>query len=127
MTENAHHTDKAANPFKHHLRLKRPCKNCPFLKEGAIELMEGRLEGIISDLMTNDHSTFMCHKTVHSKRGGDWSDDGEYTPSGEESMCAGAAAYLMKHGRPSVGMRVAFITRQASPDDWDEAQQLIID
>lgn len=52
------------DPLKHHYRLKRPCSNCPFLKEGAIELAPGRLHGIIEQLTSDDHSTFPCHKTV---------------------------------------------------------------
>ncbi|MGX4925847.1 hypothetical protein ACUYF2_24335 (plasmid) [Escherichia coli] len=93
-----------------HLRLKKPCANCPFRKEGAIELAPGRLEGIINDIVENDMTTFHCHKTVHSKSGGEWDEEGNYAPSGQESMCAGAAAYLMKIGRPTVAMRIAFGT-----------------
>nr|WP_206770516.1 hypothetical protein [Pseudomonas mohnii] len=107
--------------------MKKPCANCPFLKEGAIPLSRGRLEGIISTLIEDDHSTFQCHKTVHSKRGGNWDDEGNYEPSGHESMCAGAAAYLMKKGRPTVGMRFAFATGDASPNDWDSAREVVID
>jgi len=116
-----------ANPFKQHLRLKRPCANCPFLKQGAIELAPGRLDGIIAGLIKDDRSTFQCHKTVHSARGGEWDDEGNYIPSGHESMCAGAAAYLMKRKRPTVGMRIAFAMGVASPDDWDDAQALTIE
>lgn len=83
------------DPFKHHLRLKRPFANCPFLKKGAIELAPGRLEGITRDLVEDDHTPFQCHKTVHSARGGKLDEDGSYTASGHEAMCAGAAAYLM--------------------------------
>ena len=50
------------NPIKQHFRLKKPCANCPFLKEGAIPLSRGRLEGIISTLIEDDQSTFQCHK-----------------------------------------------------------------
>lgn len=71
-----------------HLRLKKPCANCPFRKEGAIELVPGRLEGIINDIVENDMTTFHCHKTVHSKSGGEWDEEGNYAPSGQESMCA---------------------------------------
>lgn len=39
-------------------RLKRPCENCPFLKEGAIELRPGRLQGIIDGLVNDDMSNF---------------------------------------------------------------------
>ena len=72
------------NPIKQHYRLKKPCANCPFLKEGAIPLSRGRLEGIISTLIEDDHSTFQCHKTVHSKRGGNWDvgADGKLTHRG---------------------------------------------
>jgi hypothetical protein len=115
------------DPFKHHLRLKRPCSNCPFLKEGAIPLQPGRLEGIVSDLVENDSSTFQCHKTVHSARGGDWDGEDNYTPSGHEAMCAGAAAYLMNRDRPTQIMRVAFALGAATPTDWDNSKALIID
>lgn len=115
------------DPLANHLKLKRPCANCPFLKEGAIDLRPGRLEGIIDDLLENDYSTFQCHKTVHSRIGGSFDEDGNYNASGKESMCAGAAAYLMKKGRPTVGMRVAFVTGAAKPTDWDESQALVID
>jgi hypothetical protein len=115
------------NLFQPHLRLKRPCANCPFLKQGAIELAPGRLDGIIAGLIEDDHSTFQCHKTVHSARSGEWDDEGTYTPSGHESMCAGAAAYLMKHKRPTVATRVAFAMGVASPADWDDAQAMTIE
>lgn len=114
-------------PVAHHLRLKRPCANCPFLRRGAIELAPDRLQGIIDGLLADDCSTFQCHKTVHGPRGGRWDDEGHYTPSGDEAMCAGAAALLMKRGRPTVLMRLAFISGQASPDQWDPAYSEIID
>ena len=116
------------NDLNRSLRLKRPCANCPFLKVGAIELAPGRLDGIIDSLTTNDFQTFQCHKTVHSPRGGTWDEEGEtYTASGHESMCAGAAAYLMKHQRPTVEMRLGFVTGTAKPTDWDDAMSLVID
>lgn len=118
--------ETTVNPSGHYVRLKRPCSNCPFLKQGGIELHPGRLEGIISGLLKDDHSTFPCHKTVHSSRGGKWNDEGEYKASGHEAMCAGAAAYLMKHKRPTVEMRLAFAWGLATPNDWDEAQELTI-
>ena len=90
-------------------------------------MQPGRLEGIVETLLNDDHSTFHCHKTVHSKRGGEWDDDGCYQPSGNEAMCAGAAALLMKRGRPSVGMRIAFVTGDAKPNQWDHLFSEIID
>lgn len=114
------------DPIEKQFRLKRPCHNCPFLKEGAIELAEGRLEGIIDGLMRDDHSTFHCHKTVHSKRGGEFDDEGNYTPSGHEAMCAGAAATLMKKGRPNIAMRLAFMTKAIPVTHWDDSKDLVI-
>lgn len=118
-----------SNPIRTHYRLKKPCANCPFLRDrkAAIQLEPGRLQGIVESLLENDRSTFSCHKTVHGPRGGEWDDEGKYHPSGAEAMCAGAAAFLMAHGRPTVGMRLAFITGDASSTDWDAIQELVID
>lgn len=110
-----------------HYRLKRPCNNCPFLKSGAIELAPGRLEGIVNGLMEDDHSTFQCHKTVHSRNGGEFDDDGEYHASGNEAMCFGAAAYLMKAGRPTVGMRLAMVTGAVPKSFWEDKVSEIIE
>lgn len=108
-------------------RLKKPCANCPFLKEGAIHLSPGRLDGIIDNLIVNDHSNFMCHKTVHSRNGGEFDDNGDYHASGREAMCAGAAAYLMKKGRPTIGMRIALMSKSLPVSHWDEAKDQVID
>lgn len=115
------------NPFAHHLRLKRPCKNCPFRVEGAIELEPGRLQGIIDGLLMDDMSTFQCHETTHGRRGGEWDDEGGYTPSGDEAMCAGAASLLIKRGRPTVAMRMAFVMGVAKPQQWDSIANLVIE
>lgn len=115
------------SPIKTHFRLTKACSNCPFRKKGAIELAPGRLEGIVDELLSNDASSFPCHKTVHCSKGGDFDEEGEYIASGHESMCAGAAAYLMKVGRPTIGMRLAFFTKEITPSNWDAAMGEIID
>jgi hypothetical protein len=100
-----------------YFKLRKPCSNCPFLKDGAIELNPGRVEGIIEDLLVDDHSSFYCHKTVHNdKSGGEWDEEGEYHATGKESMCAGAMIYLEKVGRPNVPMRLGRAYRIYSPD-----------
>jgi hypothetical protein len=115
-------------PYHNLFSLRRPCGNCPFLKDGAIELAPGRLAGIIETLVTDDHSTFYCHKTVHNCRtGGDWDEDGDYVASGQESTCAGALIFLEKLGRPSVGMRVGRVLRMYSPDDLAPHFDAVID
>lgn len=111
-----------------HFKLKKPCPNCPFLKEGAIELHPDRLPSIIEDLIKDDHSTFHCHKTVHNERtGGDWSEDGEYASSGRESMCAGAMIYLEKVGRPTVGMRLGRSLKVYDPELLKPSFDAVID
>lgn len=111
-----------------HFKLKRPCENCPFLKVGAIELLPGRLEGIIDDLVSDDHTSFQCHKTVHNKRtGGEYDEDGKYTASGRESMCAGAMIYLEKLGRPSVAMRLGRVWGIYDPERLKDSFEDVID
>jgi hypothetical protein len=94
------------------LDMKRPCANCPFRREGAIELRPGRLEDIIAGLADDDGSNFYCHKTVHGPHGGTFVDtddeDGErYQASGGESACMGAVAYMLRAGLPSAAIRIA--------------------
>ncbi|RGE40957.1 hypothetical protein DZC30_19610 [Comamonas testosteroni] len=63
---------------------KRPCANCPFRCDGAgIPLRPGRVEGIVSDLLTDDQQTFVCHKTLDRER----------------MTCAGAVGLMSKLGR----------------------------
>lgn len=107
-----------SRPYEKLFKLRGPCANCPFRKQGAIELAPGRLDGIVETLVSDDRSTFHCHKTVHNGRtGGEWSDEGHYTSSGHESMCAGAMIYLEKLGRPTVAMRIGRVLGMYSPDD----------
>ncbi len=120
----------STDPFARFFALRKPCANCPFRREGAIELMPGRLEGIVNDLLEDDTSTFTCHKTLKSAPEPADEDDGMLQRRAYqegEKMCAGAAAYLMKQGRPSVGMRYALITGSIPSDHWTGAEPLVID
>jgi hypothetical protein len=91
-------------------RMKKPCGNCPFLKEGAIDLAPGRLQGIVEHLHASDENSFWCHETVHNDRtGGEFDDDtGEYRSSGREAHCSGAAIFLQKQQMQSKWMRIAY-------------------
>ena len=101
--------------------LKKPCGNCPFRNdEGAIKLAPGRVEDIIQELLTDDWKSFHCHKTVYSQKGGFHDGDGNYLPSGNEKMCAGAMAVLHKLGRPSIGMRIAMVTNELTTQELDQ-------
>ncbi|MPQ69245.1 hypothetical protein [Pseudomonas sp. MWU12-2323] len=122
-----------ADPFASYFQLKKPCANCPFRKVGAISLMPGRVEGIIESLISNDHESFTCHKTLNNTSVDDEDDLEEHESEKPrsirdgEKMCAGAATYLMKAGRPSIGMRYAIITGSISKDHWASAESLVID
>ncbi|MGN7104855.1 hypothetical protein ACTHR6_24805 [Ralstonia holmesii] len=111
-----------------HFKLHKPCKNCPFRKVGAIELAPGRFEGIVKQLVEDDHSTFLCHETVHNERsGGDWSDEGEYSATGRESMCAGAMILLEKLGRPTVAMRLGRVLGEYDPARLEASFEAVIE
>lgn len=123
-----------ADPFAAYFRLKSPCSKCPFRKDTPIELRPGRLEGIVVDLLANDRSTFTCHNTLSDSRnidGADDCEDAENSPAIDyrngEKMCAGAAAYLMKVQRPSVGMRYAMHSGSIGFDHWAKAVETVID
>jgi hypothetical protein len=72
--------------------MKRPCANCPFQREGAIELRPGRVQGILENLLEDDRNCFVCHKTVGSK---------------DPSACMGALSVQWKAGRIPITARLA--------------------
>ncbi|WP_175857920.1 hypothetical protein [Burkholderia anthina] len=110
-------------------RMKKPCGNCPFLKDGAIALAPGRLQGIVEHLYASDENSFWCHETVHNDRiGGDFDDEtGEYRSSGKEAHCAGAAIFLQKQGMSSKWMRIAYATGTLDFQQICEQAEKIID
>lgn len=121
-------TTDTKDPFSHFYRLKKPCKNCPFLKRGAVELRPGRLNGIVQGLEQDDSRVFLCHKTLRPDDDLEGADEHRRIDyEGGEAMCSGAAAYLMKVGRPTITMRAGFIFKAIYPDHWDAAKDMIID
>ena len=93
------------------LNLKKPCKNCPFLKVGAIELRRGRVDAIARGLIEDDTNPFLCHKTVYSKKSDGVTvehEDGSttYQPGKKDSVCAGSMVFLLKARSPNVAMRM---------------------
>ncbi|MFK4131934.1 hypothetical protein ACI2KR_06520 [Pseudomonas luteola] len=113
--------------LKKSLRLKKPCVNCPFLKEGAIHLRKGRLEGITQALIDDDGMDFPCHKTTMASKGGTFDDEGNYVSSGHEAICAGAIAYQLKAASQSVRLRMGVALGVVKLSDWDEARRVTID
>lgn len=91
------------------------CSNCPFRKEGAIELRPGRVEGIIAHLLGRDYNVFPCHKTTHGA-------------AKEESACMGALAYMHHvHHMLPVAARFAIHTGDLSLSDLAKAAPLLRD
>jgi hypothetical protein len=91
-------------------RLNKPCADCPFLKEGAIYLSPGRLEGIIQTLLANDACVFFCH-TARKKK----------------AYCLGAMVYLDKCGRPNVPMRIGWACKELPQGRLERNKDRIID
>lgn len=91
--------------------VKKPCKNCPFLKETGIVLSEGRLQSIKNDLLANDMGSFHCHETTFSTGGyyDEAEDERTYHMSGKESFCAGAMGLVItkrEKGPPNVALLI---------------------
>lgn len=102
--------------------LKKPCKNCPFLKDSVSPFNKGwlsshRAQGIV-DSLVKDGGTFPCHKTVNY----DYEDDiAELEELGEEEAakniykkkiegsqyCAGALILMLKIDNPSQMTQIA--------------------
>nr|WP_282562039.1 hypothetical protein [Providencia rettgeri] len=105
--------------------LKSPCKNCPFLKENGIDLVEGRLDEIKEDLLANDEKPFFCHKTTYST-GGHYDDETEsYVNSWQESYCMGAMAYLYAKKRLNVPTRIGIVMGMCDVEDIKNTIPLI--
>lgn len=114
------------------LNLKRPCKNCPFLVKGAIELREGRVDQIARDLIADDTSPFLCHKTVHGKNADGQhieNDDGTttYIAGKKDSVCVGSMVLLLKVGAPNVAMRMGSAFKMIDFDELRALSDLVID
>lgn len=92
---------------------KRPCANCPFRCDGkGIALEPGRIEGIVNNLLRDDHKTFVCHKTLDS---------------GERRTCAGAVAVMSKLGRLPIIARLGLAYGLITKEDIDASEAMVID
>lgn len=107
-------------------RLKKPCANCPFLKDAskAIRLHPDRVPGILEGLLTGEHTGFACHKTL----AGEYDEEGEkYTPGRDEQQCAGALAVLEKLNRPTSLMQVMGRMGLYESEKYIQLSELVID
>jgi hypothetical protein len=110
------------NP-KHLFTQKEPCKNCPFLKNSRIELTEGRLEGIIDSLHTDQ--VFTCHKSIDYGSDKQFNEDGTFNTLNHNKYCAGSMIYLEKEGRPGYHMRLGRALGVYDPSELKGHDQVI--
>lgn len=108
--------------------LKKPCANCPFLKnpDKAIRkhLCKGRVPSIVDDLITGRSTSFACHKTTGR---GQEDDDGVYHQSGHELQCAGSLIILEKMGKSTNLMRIMERMGAYKPDELKPAWPMVIE
>lgn len=108
-----------ASEIKKLFAVKIPCSNCPFREIGSIELTEGRLSGIKSDLLNNDQITFFCHKTTQ------YQNLNEDMKQHTSSYCMGAMAYLYAKGRINVTTRLGLSLGFCDVSDLENSIQNI--
>lgn len=92
--------------------VKQPCADCPFIKDGImnLSLSEGRMRGIVEDLHRD--KTFTCHKTIDYSAQFVEDEEGEshFTPAESNQHCAGALLYMERDGYRNqvmqIGMRL---------------------
>jgi hypothetical protein len=105
-------------------KLKKPCKDCPFLKNSSTPLHPDRLPSIVEDL--HNDSVFYCHKTIDYKNQID--EEGECTHYTERNQfCAGAMIFLEKQNMPNQMMRIGGRLRQYNYKEILEHKDLVID
>lgn len=96
--------------------LKKPCKNCPFLKAEVQPknkgwLGRGRAKEIYDSMAVEDQD-FPCHKTTKTD------DDGfESITTEQTQMCAGALILQQKEGFATQMVRIAGRLDMFNPDE----------
>jgi len=106
-------------------KAKKPCNNCPFLKNSPMFLEEERLPGIVKHLDNN--GIFHCHKTINYEEQID-DETGEMTKGSKRNQfCAGAIIYLEKHNRPNSPLQVSQRAGWYDPKDYLKHKDKVID
>jgi len=91
--------------------LKKPCAECPFAKDEAIQLRSGRRESIMQDLASQRAGTFHCHKTLDADKQ-------------DRKHCAGAMSLSMKLGFQPQTLKIAHRLGFIAADHYTEAGDL---
>lgn len=104
--------------------LKKPCKNCPFLKASAQPKNKGwlgreRAKEVYDSMAVDDHS-FPCHKTTETD------DDGfESVTTRQSQHCAGALILQEKEGFANQLTRIAGRLGLYNPDNLQNRDDVV--
>ena len=85
-----------------HFDLRKPCEDCPFLREGGIRLRRERVLEIAEAMLDSQGSTFACHKTTIDSPDG----DGDLVATPKSKHCAGALIFAEKNENGTQAMRI---------------------
>lgn len=99
--------------------LKKPCENCPFLKDGRMleSLHPERMQDIIYTL--HEDRPFHCHKTI------DYGKEDKMGQVDDALYCAGSLVYLSKFGRYNLPMRMGIALQLFKPELLTGHEQVI--
>lgn len=101
--------------------LTRPCRDCPFRREGGIRLHRERAREIAKNTILAQGASFPCHKTVDYDS---CSEDGAPLPSDGESYCAGAIAFGLNNRMLNQILRIAQRLGMWKSKDIKDRQQV---
>ena len=108
-----------------HYDLKKPCSNCPFLREGGIRLSESRVREIAGAMLEWNGFTFACHKTTIPGAGEDPDNEGAVMKK-DSRHCAGALIFAEKNENSNQMMRIAERLQMYKPQEL-MADQAVVD
>lgn len=104
--------------------LKKPCSNCPFLREGGVRLSEPRVREIAGAMLEWHGATFPCHKTTIDVEDDEGGSDRAAAP--DSRHCAGALIFAEKNENANQLMRIAERLRMYKPKEL-MANQAVVD
>lgn len=105
--------------------MKKPCKDCPFLKNSPMHLRPERLPSIVEGLHNN--KDFSCHKSVDYSSGIE-NETGNTTYNLQSSKyCAGAMIYLEKQNKPTLMMKIGEVYGHYNYKEMLEHKDMVID
>ncbi|QJX80036.1 hypothetical protein [Priestia megaterium] len=103
---------------------KKPCNNCPFLKNSPMKLEKERLPGIVESL--EDGGDFICHKTIDYENQIDEETGMKTHYLKQNQFCAGAIIYLEKNNLYSDPLEKCQRLGLYKPEDYLKHKDMVI-